>query len=178
IEDPRLYFPHGLHKTHLCAASTGQVSEEMFTRIPCIESLLALVQRVPYVRRYRKRFIYILDEIATSKRKWKVNSSSAQVDDANDVVAKDVAGEKLTAVDAKDVVEDVVNEAQEEKFEEETSIIKSSKDTGYGLESIVTHDREKPMAKRDPVKNMVENQEGDTVKNVVENQEGDAVMCG
>ncbi|GKF95677.1 hypothetical protein Tco_0288412, partial [Tanacetum coccineum] len=36
----------------------------------------------------------------------------------------------------------------------------------------------KNMAERDPVKNMVENQEGDAVKNVVENQEGDAVMCG
>ncbi|GJV99633.1 hypothetical protein Tco_1554885 [Tanacetum coccineum] len=36
----------------------------------------------------------------------------------------------------------------------------------------------KNKAKRDPVKNMVENQEGDTVKNVVKNQEGDAVMCG
>ncbi|GJR75929.1 hypothetical protein Tco_0088294 [Tanacetum coccineum] len=33
----------------------------------------------------------------------------------------------------------------------------------------------KNMAERDPVKNMVENQEGDEVKNVVENQEGDVV---
>ncbi|GJS48835.1 thymidine kinase a-like protein [Tanacetum coccineum] len=127
---------------------------------------------------------------------------------------------KLTAVEAKDVVEDV-----------------SSKDTRYGLESIVTHNGEKlpcwPLdalssfkdnigleayrklevigidkarffedlydfsinaadqdgetvivagldgdylrVERDPLKNMVENQEGDAVKNVVENQEGDAV---
>ncbi|GKD69897.1 hypothetical protein Tco_1323987 [Tanacetum coccineum] len=33
----------------------------------------------------------------------------------------------------------------------------------------------KNMAERDPVKNMVENQEGDAVKNVVENKEGDVV---
>ncbi|GJX65388.1 thymidine kinase a-like protein [Tanacetum coccineum] len=33
----------------------------------------------------------------------------------------------------------------------------------------------KNRAERDPVKNMVENQEGDAVKNVIENQEGDAV---
>ncbi|GKG62266.1 hypothetical protein Tco_0632170, partial [Tanacetum coccineum] len=35
-------------------------------------------------------------------------------------VGADVAGEKQTAVETQDVVEDVVNKPQEEKFEEET----------------------------------------------------------
>ncbi|GJR51668.1 hypothetical protein Tco_1402189 [Tanacetum coccineum] len=41
--------------------------------------------------------------------------------------------------------------------------------------SLCTESKKQNKTERDPVKNVVQNQEGDAVKNVVKNQEGDAV---
>ncbi|GJR68267.1 hypothetical protein Tco_0014332, partial [Tanacetum coccineum] len=96
---------------------------------------------------------------------------------------KEGVNAKKDGMDDEKEGETNVNEEPKDMLEEETftqwieNIIEWVGETDndeHTMISIIV-DAIKNMAERDPLKNMVENQEGDEVKNVVENQEGDVV---
>ncbi|GJU47485.1 hypothetical protein Tco_1204751 [Tanacetum coccineum] len=119
----------------------------------------------------------IRDEIAASKRKWKVDSSSAQVNDADDVVGCDGSGKNNLVVggggsddiytnEVRKRVEKIAkrkesNVAQTEASNSETRF-ETDNDEHTRISIIVN--AIKNMAEYDLVKNMVENQEGDVLK--------------